>query len=762
MNFEELRNIPHWVIHRFTTPEADQTMKLPLNPNTGEWASTDDPRTWSDYATALACTQSNTTFGLGFVLTKELGISCLDLDSHKVKESSLLQEHGAIADYFDSYMELSPSGGVHVWMRGTTQNRKLSQKQIEIYSYGRYMTVTGKALNTREIEDRHTKLVEAFPPDAVEAPVPQVIPTSNGRSDKEVCYVAANASNGERFKKLWEGNWQQEYASQSEADLAFINIVAYYTDDKEQVARIYYGSQLFLKSPKRQRKARRDYLFDPGYGLIHKAFDQKFPSLDFTQLSKQFHTMIENNMKEDLQTILKEQPIEMRQSLAALGFPPGIVGEIANFIYNNALWPIKEVAIAGAIAYFAGIVGKGYNISHTGLNQYVALLGSTGKGKEAAASGMERITTACKEVFEHYEQFVGPSDIKSPEALIRQLATVSPCFLTHKGEFGLWLQKITAPYAKSNEMVLRGLLMDLYTKSGGESRIRGSAYADKSKDIPTVDAPAFSLFGDATQESFYKAIDEITLDEGLVSRFTVIECSNSLAEHNENHGAIPVPPELVTKLVGIAKRCLALRQLGTPVHVLETPDAKAFEKQYMIDHYQQGQEEDSVESKLARRKHLKLIRLAALIAVGCNPDVPTINMDHLKWSQELIEVSNKCVLDRFRAGKVGLDQGVAEQYAVLETTIRQYMRGGYKKDYYDTYFVSDTMYNMSIITHRYLHQKVGKGISFRKDRIPGQAFKNAIQMFVDNGLLIKVDMGKVKDSGRSGLAYFVVDRLVRV
>lgn len=62
---------------------------------------------------------------------------------------------------------------------------------------------------------------------------------------------------------------------------------------------------------------------------------------------------------------------------------PGLVGEVAKFIYASAPRPVAEIAFVGAIGLVAGISGRAYNVSGRGLYQYALLLANTGTGKEA-------------------------------------------------------------------------------------------------------------------------------------------------------------------------------------------------------------------------------------------------------------------------------------------------------------------------------------------------------------------------------------------
>src|SRR2546421_12864294 len=61
--------------------------------------------------------------------------------------------------------------------------------------------------------------------------------------DEQVLQVATRAKNGEKVSRLLAGD-STGYASPSEADLAFVGILACYTPDPEQLARLWQGSGL--------------------------------------------------------------------------------------------------------------------------------------------------------------------------------------------------------------------------------------------------------------------------------------------------------------------------------------------------------------------------------------------------------------------------------------------------------------------------------------------------------------------------------------
>jgi hypothetical protein len=277
----ELRHLKQFVVAKLPN-------KVPLNPITGLNAAVNDHISWGTFDNTLwvdNCEQ----YVRGFVLTPNDPYICIDLDTYKANgDHNVIALHQHISELFkDTYQESSPSGGLHIWLKGKWNGLTRPGTLVEVYATARYMTVTGRLYIDAPIMHCQPQL------DALDAllatPVISQIPTSESqpqtKSDDEICLTAQSASNGDLFMGLWRGNWQGlGYPSQSEGDLAFINIVAFYSDNKEQIARIYYDSPLFKNTPdpqKKKRKAKRSYLFNENYGLITKAFDQKNDSQRF-------------------------------------------------------------------------------------------------------------------------------------------------------------------------------------------------------------------------------------------------------------------------------------------------------------------------------------------------------------------------------------------------------------------------------------------------------------------------------------------------
>src|SRR5690606_5811580 len=70
--------------------------------------------------------------------------------------------------------------------------------------------------------------------------------TGNGLSEEEIIQIAYNSKTGLRFKLFMDGGWEQFYPSQSEADMAFANDLAFWTArDYQKMDNIFRKSSLY-------------------------------------------------------------------------------------------------------------------------------------------------------------------------------------------------------------------------------------------------------------------------------------------------------------------------------------------------------------------------------------------------------------------------------------------------------------------------------------------------------------------------------------
>jgi len=531
----ELREYRNWVCWKYVTkPNSTKPTKVPYQLN-GIPASTTSPDTWCSFDDAVKASPNFDGIGFVFTNTPYTGIDC-----DQTSNPAAITEQIAIIEMFDTYTERSPSGqGVHAIVKGSMSINGFRVKDIvEVYSTGRYFTFTGDVYKPRPIAERSEllqSLVDRYRPaeNVVQFPTDNV--GNVDVSDDEVIKRAREANNGDKFLSLFSGRWQGEYPSQSEADFALIDIIAFYTEDKAQAARIFRSSALGARD-----KAKRDNYVMP---MITKARADKLG----IAISAEVITENSNSIEAVLKSRQIEQSSQISNSpISNVSFPPGLVGEIAQYAYDAAPSQIPEVAISAALSLMGAFCARSYNVSGTGLNLYIMMVAPSGTGKEAGGKAVTTLLSHVKR-FVPNANFMGPSEIASGPALHKALAA-NPCFVSVFGEFGLTLQEMSSDDASSAQISFRKQLLNVFNKSGKNDELQPIVYSDKRNDTLPVESPALTLLCESSPEVFYDNLDEGMINGGLIPRFVLFEYNEFDAPYNPNHHLVELSSRLIEKL----------------------------------------------------------------------------------------------------------------------------------------------------------------------------------------------------------------------
>lgn len=257
---KELTALPQWICWRLEPdPKGDKPRKVPYDPKTGRKASSTNPQTWATLPEAEAACTRYTFTGLGFVFTEESNLVGVDIDHCREADGSLNDTARAILEKHPSYTEISPSGtGLHIFYQGAMPGKgnKNSATGVEMYSTGRYFTMTGQRLEgtpdggrlPEGIADGAAALPwihEGFVAKKRKPRAAKATRMTVQLTDEQVLEKARAAAGGEDFADLWEGRWKDKYGSQSEADLALCCALAFWTGkDAEQMDRLFRQSAL--------------------------------------------------------------------------------------------------------------------------------------------------------------------------------------------------------------------------------------------------------------------------------------------------------------------------------------------------------------------------------------------------------------------------------------------------------------------------------------------------------------------------------------
>lgn len=236
---EYLRNNGLFNVWRYEDRDGRRT-KMPYNPNSPQdKGRSNDRSTFAPLNTAAA--RANGFDGLGIGIFDS--VAAIDID-HCMTGGKLSDMAADIVETMDAYTETSPSGeGLRILFLApgfhydTGKYYINNQKNgLEIYLPGmtnKYVTVTGNTLRSRDMQDRTDRLQTILdkymtrPQQTAQTAAPMP-----GRpadiSDAELIEKARNAANGRKFAELWDGGLCG-YPSQSEADQALCNLLAFWT-----------------------------------------------------------------------------------------------------------------------------------------------------------------------------------------------------------------------------------------------------------------------------------------------------------------------------------------------------------------------------------------------------------------------------------------------------------------------------------------------------------------------------------------------------
>lgn len=780
----ELRAYEQFVVWRYEENENGKPTKVPYSPTDSRHADVNKPSTWSHYDKAIEALSTGWWSGIGFVLTENDPFGFIDLDEPKNPDGSpvapedyeiAINRQKTIFAEFDSYAELSPSGkGLHIIVRGSIPNGR-KRSSVEVYSDARFMTMTGNVYRNAPINN-HNDLLNSLWGEMGKGRDANLFYAgleSAILSEEQILDMAVKAVNGEKFHDLYyTGNWQKYYPSHSEADFALINIIGFYSKNRAQTQAIY------LKSAIGQReKSRAQYRLNY---MLNRCFDNLLPPVDFDGLRNQVNAAIEKRMKdeaakEEILRTVNTKVIEIEEEKAYLDLelpaelpdnpesiysvPPGLVGEIAQFVYAQAPLPVPEIALAAAIGIMSGICGKAYNISNTGVNQYTLLISPTGSGKEAIASGINKIMRKVKELVPSAMEFIGPAEISSPQALTKCLAD-TPSIVSLVGEFGLALKQMAAENAAPAQLGLRRMLLDIFNKSGASDQLQRTIYSDKDKNTSVVNSPAFSLIGESTPERFYEILTENMISEGLLPRFNIIENMSPPAEYNEGAALALPSTELVRDVATLCANALGLTNQKKVINVQESPDAKEILKKFRIMAYNNVKSTTAdVRKQLWNRAHIKALKLAATVAIGINCFNPVISADDARWAIKIVTAGIKNLLQRFDNGEVGVDNDETKQLVAIIDKIKQFIISPWDKlakTAGDKVF--ETFHKERIIPYAYIQHSVISMAAFRRDKIGAtNALKRALKTLVERGDLEEVGKPElIKRLNSKAVAYMVV------
>lgn len=738
---------------------------------------------------------------IGFILHESDPYSCIDLDVKDAESDPGKPELWTTQERFDlfyrimlsfdSYAEASRSGkGLHIWVRGNI-GKGVRRDGVEIYSQERFIICTGNIVQDKPVRDCQTMLLNMA---SQMRPKEQAVDFALEELEQEeddwsILVRAVSASNSNKFCELWSGQWEMMgFPSQSEADLALMSMLTFYSPSNAQCRRLFRDSAL----GKREKAVKDDRYINRTLATI-RSRETREKSVDASALVQAANTLLEARklaMKEvqrlqggmpavgapqqrtavPLHVQGQGDPVQLAQPTAVaatmagpvsakvveagskgLPWPPGFAGRIAQFVYQSAPRPVKEVAIVASLGLLAGLCGKAWHIPQSGLNMYIILVARSAVGKEAMHSGISSLIRACTLNMPSFHNFIDFTDFASGPALIKACAS-NPSFVNVSGEWGRKLKRLANDDRDGPLSTLRTQMTNLYQKSGPQSIVGGIGYSNRDNNIASISGVAYSMIGETTPSTFYEALTESMMEDGFLSRFLIIEYAGDRPPMNQEQVMAP-DAALQDALVKLAFQAQNLinSQASQPLGRTEEAAHIIWEFEQECDREINSTDDES-RRQMWNRAALKVLRIAGLLAVADNWINPCITREHMEWALDVIRRDILIMGRRLDTGDVGTGDNARERK--LMSLLRDYITNPLPL----SYKVPENMRQNSIVPRSYLQIRVSRVASFYNHRA-GQnaALDLAIQAAVNNGYLMEVDKAKVAAAyNYHGRAYRII------
>lgn len=688
----ELRERAQWC---YTDPNASDGHKKAPRKRGGYKADKTNPAHWMTFEEA-SFTAHEVGGEVGFCLSKEDPFTCIDLDvknadSHPDKpwlwtNQDDLNRHHKIVQVFNSFTEKSTSGrGLHVWLYGAIP-MGAHHGPTEVYGSEAFIICTGDVYLNRMIEDGGENLgilySEIRKQQDATLGQDEVAEHEEYLSDFEVFEMGMAAANAEKFNFLCNLHADKvkgftEYESNSEADLALLSIFAFYTKSNVQVKRLFRYCPL---SEREKSQVNDVYLNRTLKGIRRRAADKaaRMVYVDAAIENIRSERIREAREAEDLARqapihvpVIDYDPqpetdtpdpltqVSIDDSIAAssdLTYPPGNVGAMARWIVASAKRPLVEVGVASALGFFAGVAGRGWNVSGQGLNLYIVLIGKSGIGKEWLHGSISAINKMAGNGLAFSNSFFETSEARSAQALSK-LVVQRKCFLHLHNEWGRRLEHMSDP-RNSSAQEIRTLMTSLFHKSGEDSEMGGMTYSDKEKNTSGGGAVAYSMIGESTPGTFYQAISGSMMEDGTMSRYLHIETDADRIPLNDRPRP-EFPAALLTYIIDLMNVAANMNSFNTAKHIKRTDGAaKAFgDFELFADSKMLENPDDETKRQLFNRAGIKAMRIAAVLAVADNHHDPIITAEQANWAISLVMRDITRIEQLIEQGDLGLNEG---------------------------------------------------------------------------------------------------------
>lgn len=333
----------------------------------------------------------------------------------------------------------------------------------------------------------------------------------------------------------------------------------------------------------------------------------------------------------DLSDIEVSDDVELKRIIP---WPPGLMGQLCDNAYDMQRYQYKEVAMVSAIGLVAGICGRKFNISGTGLNVYMTLIMRTGMGKDSIrefiAGTLNRLNDNGNS-----SSFVGPGRFTGPKGIFNSLKSAR-CRVSVFTEAGLLLRST----AGDQDGLTRALLQ-LYSCSGRNQFSMEEVYSKGEDSVESMQGPCLSIINEATPETLLGAFKNSgALENGHLPRQSIYRVigDKPLMNFSAKHD---IDDSIKKKLKALVSKCASTQSSNDSAAWDMIPD-----EDVRLDMIRMGAEyvgiendnrdTDTLRSIMASRCLLKAMKFASLASIMNHTDAK-IKMAEWDWAKEMVK-----------------------------------------------------------------------------------------------------------------------------
>lgn len=530
----EMAKYDQWLVWTFRDGR-----KIPLDRH-GNTSGVDRTDDYMSFEEAMEASEKLRVQGPAFVFTRDDPFLGIDLDNSLEPDQYRVIKPWAkqICDSVQGYTEASPSlTGLKIFCKGElpdeVRNRfAYHDGEVEVYSHGRFFTVTGMD-------------VYGYPPVNVEFnAVPMINAIAPARPEPRNIIHVPMAGGGDLVERvrsylssitLVPGSRNNTIFSAAGSIRAIVDHNGRSLPDDQLISLLIEWNAMSANSVSNHE--------------VEHAANSAFRNGTPRELKYPGTIEVEDFSDIDASAIWAEpvdhDPVPVDEPCAEIpGFPdikiPGLVGDIARFITESALYPQPELALGAAFAIVSALTGRKLKTT-TGMrgNIYVLGLAPSGSGKSHPLSMIGEILHESGAGERH-----GPASIGSHAGLISWMVK-EPCSLFGLDEVGHLFSAIKSAKGGNSTFLsmISKVLLELYSAAGAKD-YRPSCYADAERN-QSVSHPYLSLMGMSTPGTFFDGFNRESLSDGLLARMWILE--GHYVDSKDDYEESEVPADIVRR-----------------------------------------------------------------------------------------------------------------------------------------------------------------------------------------------------------------------